>query len=118
VAVATRQAVGAGQVIYVAFTFEDIATGADAAFAQLLPSTGLAGAAPATAGFAPRRARTSELTVTGTGRLSDGPPFVARRARTSELTVTGTGRLSDGPPFQPRRAQSAELSVTGTGSLK
>ncbi len=124
VAVATRQAVGAGHFVYVGFTFENIAIGAGAAFAQILSAAGVSGgAAPsavaaAGAPFSPRHARTQKLTVTGSGLLTAGPAFVPRRARTGSLLVSGTGNLADGPPFVPRRARTAGLTVTGTGSLQ
>ncbi|MEI6667544.1 MAG: hypothetical protein WCP29_05245 [Acidobacteriota bacterium] len=123
VPVATSQAVGRGRMIYVGFTFENLTTGAGAAFGNLLSSAGALNAAsattptPASASY-PKRGTTETMEVAGTGALTEGQPFVPRRGRTEDLTVTGIGGLAEGPPFVPKRLRTDAMTVTGTGSIR
>lgn len=124
VAVSTSQAVGSGHIVYIGFTFENIALGAEDAFSQILsaagePGEGTPGSAVQTnAPFTPKRMGTASLRLTGTGLLNNGPPFVPLKLRTDPMTVSGNGLLTDKPPFVPQRVGTPELTITGSGSLQ
>jgi hypothetical protein len=120
VPVATGNAVGSGHVVYVGFTLENVAAGADAVFATVLAAAGTPAASGATqpqpaAGY-PKRLTAGELTIAGTGQLA-ASSFVPKRLTTAELTITGTGDGLANPAFAPKKLTVTELTITGTGSL-
>jgi hypothetical protein len=126
VAVATSQAVGAGRMVYVGFTLENLTADAESAFRKLLLAGGYSPAIVPTKSVQPsaggnlstvRNVRTNELMVTGIGQLVLGSLFSPRNVRTDALVVTGIGQLVLGANFAPRNVRTDALTVTGIGQL-
>lgn len=66
----------------------------------------------------PVNIRTEVLSLTGTGRQMERPPFAPKNIRTEELTVVGTGNQTARLPFTPINIRTEALTVTGTGVVR